>query len=239
MKALPFILITFSFLTGCTSLNTQSVVSVYGTGTVMTQPDMVQMVISLAETAPTTMQAQAEVNNKVREALQILKEAEIEDKNISTASLRFSPDYDWGQGRTLLGQRAEQTISFTIHNIKNDSERISRIIDRLIKINGIELQQLNFSVRDSAELFVRSRELAYTKARDKAVQYAELSGLKIVKVLTISEESSPQIFSRNVAWNQSNVYMMDAKAAGESSSSVVPSGEMEITTTIVASFLVR
>jgi uncharacterized protein YggE len=184
------------------------------------------------------MQAQADVNNKVKEALQILKEAEIEDKNISTASLRFSPDYDWGQGRTLLGQRAEQTISFTIHNIKNDSERISRIIDRLIKINGIELQQLNFSVRDSAELFVRSRELAYNKARDKAVQYAELSGLNIVKALTISEENSPQIFSSNIMRSQSNVYM-DVRAAAESSSSVVPSGEMEITTTIVASFLVR
>jgi uncharacterized protein YggE len=238
MKVLPLILITFSFLTGCGSLNTQSVVSVYGTGTVMAQPDMVQMFISLAETAPTTMQAQAEVNNKVKEALQILKEAEIEDKNISTASLRFSPDYDWGLGRTLLGQRAEQTISFTIHNIKDDSERISRLIDRLIKINGIELQQLNFSVRDSTALFVRSRELAYQKAHDKAAQYAELSGLKIIKALTISEESSPQIFSSNVMRNQSNVYM-DTRAAGDSSSSVVPSGELEITTTITATFLVR
>ena len=229
------VFLVFSFLTACNCENRQSVISVNGTGTVMAQPDMLQMIISLSETAPTTWQAQTEVNNKVKAALQILKDAEIEDKNISTASLNFSPEYDWAQGRVLLGQKAEQTISFLINNIKSDDGKISKIIDRLIQINGIELRHIAFSVKDSADLYVRSRELAYQKAREKALQYAELSGLKIIKTLTISEEGSQQIFPRNVMRNQMNMSFSTDAAAG-SASSVVPSGELEITTTIFVSF---
>ena len=226
------------FAASCNSAETQSVITVYGTGTVMAQPDMVQMIISLSETAPTTWKAQTEVNAKVKEALLILKEAEIEDKNISTASLLFSPEYDWGQGRILLGQKAEQTINFFINDIKNDDGKISKIIDKLIQINGIELRHIAFNVKESAELYVRSRELAYQKALDKAVQYAELSGLKIVKTLTISEDGNLQIFPSNVMRNQGNAFLSMDAAAG-SSVSVVPSGELEITTTILVSFLTK
>jgi uncharacterized protein YggE len=204
----------------------------------MAQPDMVEMVIAIGETAPTTWQAQTEVNVKVKEALQILKDAGIEDKNISTASLRFNPDYDWTKGsRELLGQRAEQTISFSIHDINSDSEKISKIIDRLILINGIEMRNVNFNRKDSAELYARSRELAYQKALDKAVQYAELSGLKIVKALNIVEEGGPQIFSSNAIRNQGNFFAADA--ATGSSSSVVPQGELEIAAAILVTFLVK
>ena len=230
-------LLLIVFFIGCSQGNNQSVISVYGTGTVTAQPDMVQMVISLSEIAPTTWKAQTEVNKKVKEALQILKDAEIEDKNINTASLRFSPEYEWAQRRILLGQKAEQTISFSIGNINNDSEKISRIIDRLIQINGIELSHFNFIRKDSAELFARSRELAYQKALDKALQYAQLSGLKIVKVLNVSEEGSPQIFpTANIMRNQGQ---FTADAAGSSSGVAVPGGELEITTTVFVSFLAK
>ena len=236
IRVLPLFVILF--LPGCNSESTQSVISVHGTGIVMAEPDMVEMMISLAETAPTTWQAQTEVNIKVKEALQILKEAGIEDKNISTASLRFSPDYDWARGgRDLLGQRAEQTISFSINDINSDSEKISAIIDRLIMINGIELRNMNLNRKDSAELYARSRELAYQKAMEKALQYAELSGLKIIKALSIAEEGSPQFFSGNAMRNQGIMFAADA--ATGSSSSVVPQGELEITTTISVAFLVK
>ena len=237
------VLVVVALLSGCSAARAQSVISVHATGTVMVQPDMVQMVISISKTAPTTRQAQEDVNVRVKDALQILRNADIEDRHISTASLRFSPEYDWNGRRVPLGQRAEQTISFVIqdsphvnNNVENNNEKVSRIIDRLIEIDGIELHQVNFSVKDSAAFFARSRELAYQKALEKAVQYAELSGLKVVKALNISEEGAPQMFTSNIMRNQANVYS-DFELSAGSSSSVVPSGELEISTTIVVSFL--
>jgi uncharacterized protein YggE len=215
----------------------QSVVSVFGVGTVLAQPDMVQMNISLSKVARTTRQAQEEVSVMVRQALRVLKDSGIEDKNISTASLRFNPEYEWrNPTRVLIGQKAEQIIAFSINSINDDVEKVSKIIDLLIQINGIELNQINFSVKDNTELFIKSRELAFEKAREKAGQYAELSGLKIVKVLGISEEGTPQIAPRNSKMlNQINF----ADAAAASGSTVLPTGELEITTKVLVEFLLE
>jgi uncharacterized protein YggE len=218
----------------------KSVITVYGIGVVSAQPDMVQMNISLQKTSPSTKQAQEAVTVMVRQALQILKDAGIEDKNITTASLRFSPEYEWNSSRRiLLGQKAEQIITFSITNINSDSEKVSQVIDSLIQINGIELNQMSFSVKDNAALFARSRELAYQKAFDKAAQYAQLSGLKIVKTLNISEAENPQVSPvSNRMFNQA--MMSDtATAKAAAGSTALPAGEMEITSRILVEFLLK
>jgi uncharacterized protein YggE len=198
------------------------------------------MQISLSNTAPATRQAQEEVTVMVRQALKILQDAGIEEKNISTASLRFYPEYEWtGSRQLLLGQKAEQSIIFSVDSINTDSEKVSAIIDALIQINGIQLNQTQFRVKDSAELFARSRELAYPKALEQAEQYAKLAGLTIVKVLNIMEEgSSPVSPIYNRALNNT---MMDTaeKMEAAAGSTVVPAGELEITSRIVVEFMLK
>jgi uncharacterized protein YggE len=231
-------------LSGCNSENqqqqTQSTISVFGIGTVLTQPDMVQMNISLSNVAQTTRQAQEAVNNMVRQALQILKDSAIEDKNISTASLRFNPEYEWGNTRRIvIGQKAEQIIAFSINDINDNAEKVSKIIDQLIQIDGIELNQMNFSVKDNKELFIKSRELAYQKAVEKANQYAELSGLKIIKTLCISEEGNSPILPQNIMFSNQLTSSAGGEMADASGSTVLPTGELEITTKILVAFLLE
>ena len=239
---LAYILALLATLTfGCnkqTEPQNQSTISVSGTGTVTAQPDMIQMSITLSKVAQTTKMAQEEISKMVRQAMKILKEANIEDKNINTASLRFNSEYDYGKGqRILIGQRAEQSITFSIEGINKDSEKVSGIIDQLIQINGIELNQVNFSVKNPTEYYVKSRELAYKKAVEKANQYAELSKLKIVKVLSISDQGTQQVspmsnrFSRQFA---DEIVLSAADA-----STVLPIGELEITTNILVLFLLK
>jgi uncharacterized protein YggE len=224
------------FLSGCDTnkQQNQSTISVYGVGTVLVQPDMIQMSITLSHVAQTTKAAQEEVSKMVKQALKILKDANIEDKNISTASLTFHSEYEYTTRRILIGQKAEQRITFSIDDINSGNEKVSGIIDQLIRINGIELNYINFSVKNTTEYFIRSRELAFQKASEKANQYAELSKLKIIKVLGISEEGTPQISPlSNRLLNQS--ILVDA--AVPDVSTVLPMGELEITTRISVSFL--
>ena len=215
----------------------RSNIIVSGTGTVFAQPDTVQMHISLSHVAATTRQAQEEVGNMVRKALKILQDSGVEEKNIQTASLRFMPEYDWGSGkRVLLGQKAEQTIVFSVENLNG----VSGIIDQLIGINGIELQQMQFSVKDNSALYARSRELAWQKAREKAEQYAKLSGMKIAGTLGISENGNmpvSPVSQRAMFSNQ----MQDsfAGAAAGDGSTVLPTGEMEITSRVSVEFLLK
>jgi len=235
-----FFAIALLFITGCgkSSQNNQSTISVFGTGTVLAQPDIIQMRITLSNVASTTKMAQEEVSRMVRQALAILKDADIDDNNIMTASLSFRSEYEYTNRRILIGQRAEQSINFSINNVDNDSERVSEIIDRLIQINGIELNQMNFSVKNNTDYFIRSRELAYQKALEKANQYAELSNLKIIRVLNISEDIN-QLMPPMSNKFMNNSMELQVLGRQDSSSTIVPMGELEITTTIFIEFLLE
>jgi uncharacterized protein YggE len=235
-----FLIFGVLFISACdkkSDQQNQSVISVFGTGTVLAQPDMIQMSITLSNVAQTTKAAQNEVSKMVRQVLTILKDANIEDKNINTASLNFRSEYEYANRRVLIGQRAEQKITFSIYEINNDNEKASGIIDQLIKINGIELNQINFSIKNNTEYFVKSRELAFQKAVEKANQYAELSKLKIIKVLNISEEGNQQISAiNNRLLNQA--YAQET-ARDEAASTILPTGELEITSKILVLFLLE
>jgi uncharacterized protein YggE len=229
------------FVSGCnkeTERQNQSTISVFGTGTVLAQPDLIQMDITLSKVAQTTKTAQEEVSKMVRQALNILKEANIEDKNINTASLTFNSEYEYTNRRTLVGQKAQQSITFSIEGINNDNEKASGIIDQLIQINGIELNQVNFSVKNTSEYFIRSRELAFEKAVEKAEQYAGLSELKIIKILSVSDQGIQQVIPlSNRLYNQQLNYA-DAKFSADAST-ILPAGELEITTNILVIFLLE
>jgi uncharacterized protein YggE len=236
------LLLSILLLPACTvktKPDQQSTISVNGIGTVAAQPDIMQLSITLSNVSKTTKAAQDEVSKKVKQVLSILKEEKIEDKYITTASLNFRSEYEYTQyRRVLVGQRAEQVISFTIDEINNDNERAPRIIDKLITINGIELNQINFSIKNNTEYFTKSRDLAYQKAYDKASQYAKLANLKIVKVLNLSEEGNQYFepISNRYARNQ----LMEAETIMDvGGSTVLPTGDLEITTRVSVVFLVK
>ena len=235
---LPFIIASFSGCEKNPSEKNQSTITVSGTGTVFVKPDIVQMTISLSNVAQTTKSAQEAVSRMVRQAMAVLKESKVEDKNINTASLTFNTEYEYASGRrVLVGQRAEQRITFSVEGILDDSERVPGIIDRLIQINGIELNQINFSVKNNTEYFIRSRELAFQKASEKANQYAELSNLKILNVLNISEEGNlpvSPIYNR-----MANQMEFSAAGASDSALTMLPVGELEISTRIMVVFLLE
>ena len=216
----------------------RSTISVVGTGTVFVQPDMIQMSVTLSNVSQTTKMASDEVSKMVKQALAILKAEKIEDKFISTASLTFHSAYEYkNHEQVLTGQRAEQSITFSIENIKSDNEKVSRIIDQLIQIDGIALNQVSFSVKDNTPHFIKSRELAFQKALEKATQYAELSNSKIKKVLSISEEWTQNMLPINNRLSNRQVAYEDAGAsASDAGSTVVPAGELEITTRISVVF---
>jgi uncharacterized protein YggE len=75
-----FLVLIIVAMSGCDKRNEhQSTISVFGTGTVLAQPDVIQMYITLSNVAQTTKAAQEAVNLMVRRAITVLKEAGIED----------------------------------------------------------------------------------------------------------------------------------------------------------------
>jgi uncharacterized protein YggE len=240
MKKLPVALLLTVLVLACTRENDQSTVSVIGVGTALAQPDMVRINISVSQISQTTRQAQEAVNIQVEKALEILKAENVDSKNISTPSLRFTREYEWRTDRrVLLGQKVEQIIAFSVNDIRRDTEKVSRILDKITEIENVALNYINFSIKDNQELFVQSRELAYQKALDKAAQYAELSGLKIIKALNISELGNAQIAPVNGQIMNQKMYSAAEITGEESIPAMLPTGELEITSQISVVFLLE
>jgi len=224
-------------LSSCTSLSAgMSTVTVDGVGTVTAAPDTIHLSISLSRTAPTTREAREQVTAMAAKVLTILEESRIERRNTQTASLTFRPDYEWKNGeQRLAGQRAEQTIIFSMEGIDRDEQGLSTLLDRLTLVDGMEMQQMSYDIRDKSPLFSQSRELAFEKATVKAREYAALSGLVIDTVLEISENQSS--FPGPMAANR---FMAEAGGLGGSETAdALPTGELEITTRITVVFRMK
>lgn len=227
--------VAFSMLLLMTSCNLnvrqgEDSVSVSGIGTVLAQPDMVLMNIGFSHTAKTTKLAKTEVEQTMQQILNILREENVEDKFVKTISLNYDVEYEYRrEGRVLIGQRAQQTIVVSINDMINAPERFSSILDKITAIDKVEVQNIQFDIEHKTELFKQSRELAYQKAYDKAQQYAELSGRKIGKVLTISEAVSRDVVQTRAF--QSNL-MLKEEAFDMAGGSAVPTGEQGVSSEI-------
>ena len=224
-------------LSGCAlrSEGKISSVTVSGIGTVLVQPDMVQMSVSYSHIAKTTKEAKEEVDKKMRQILDILKEDGIEEKNIKTSSLNYDEATDYINGRSVqIGQRAWQSIVVTVNDIADNPDRFPLLLDKITAIDKVSIRNIVFDTEDKTEIYIQSRELAYQKALDKAKQYADLSGQKLGKVLSISEERNRDILRASAMGNVA----YDGVSARSASASV-PSGEQEVTTEITAVFLLK
>jgi len=228
------VLLTVFSLIGCVKQE-QSKILVSGTGTVLVQPDLVQLSITISHVAQTTQRAKREADIKMQKIMDILKADNIEDKDIKTTSLSYDREMEYSSGRAVLvGQRVQQTIAVTVNDIIDKPDRLPELLDKIAAVDRVVIGNIVFDTKDKTELFRQSRELAYQKALDKAEQYAELSGQKIVKVLAISEERNRdvyrQAFASNVAYDA-----VGARAA----STPMPTGEQEVTTEVAVTFLIK
>jgi uncharacterized protein YggE len=217
------------FVIGCNALkDNQGIVSVSGIGTVMASPDMVQIHLYFKNVSPTTEQARNAVSASVQSALKILEEENIIDSNIKTVSLSYGIENQYKDGTMIyVGQRAEQSIIVIIDDIKNNTIKLSTILDKMVLIKDISIRDVRFDIKEKTELFRQSRELAFQKALEKAEQYAVLSGKKIIGVQNINESNN-----RDAMLSQSNTLYLRAAFSSDDAYSNIPTGEQEITTEI-------
>ena len=168
-----------------------SIISVEGNGYIEAEANILKISITVYKVTETIKQSQEEVNKIVNNIINILKESDVNEKNIHTTSIEFVPNYTWeNNSKKYTGQRVEQELICVIENIQNNVNKIINILDKVtIDNNSIRLE-LDFGIKENRDMVLRCRELAYQDGFEKAKRYAELAGLKIGKALRISENKS-------------------------------------------------
>ena len=161
-------------------------VTVVGSGQVQGVPDTLTADVGVEFTARDVTAAMDQTNNRQHAVIDALANAGADRKDISTTDVSLQPQYD-NAGGTITGYRAANSIRVKIH----PAGTASRLLDVIVGTGGdaTRINSVSYSIADDSQLVKDARAHAFADAKDRAAQYARLSGLGLGKIISISEAS--------------------------------------------------
>jgi uncharacterized protein YggE len=167
---------------------TEKLVTVTGEATVAVAPDTAMIRIGVTSQDKTAREA-GEANAKQMTAvLAAIKDAGIADRDIQTSRLSLQPQYDPNKAGTarLTGFQATNQVTVRIRDI----DKLPAVLDRAIAAGANEMSGIEFVVSEQSKLLDQARDDAIADARRKAELYAKAAGVKLGRVISITEEGS-------------------------------------------------
>ena len=161
-------------------------VTVVGSGQVQGVPDTLTADVGIQFTAPDVTTAMNQTNDRQQAVINALTGAGVDRKDISTTEVGLQPQYD-SSGGTINGYRADNSIRVKIH----PADSASHVLAVIVGAGGdaTRINSVSYSIADDSQLVKDARAHAFQDAKNRAEQYAQLSGLKLGKVISISEAS--------------------------------------------------
>lgn len=172
-----------------TPSQTQRLIAMTGTGEVTAAPDMVTVSVGVVEIEPTAAAALNANTAKMTTLMQMLKDAGIAEKDIQTSNFSVNPRYDFDQSRQaqiMVGYEVSNEVTIRLRKVAD----LGRLLDRLVEAGSNQVNGVSFGIAETAKLEDEARRRATENARHKAEVYAKAAGVKIGKVMSISETTS-------------------------------------------------
>ncbi len=156
-------------------------------GKVDRAPDVAQISGGVVTTAPTASAAMAENAQRMSAVVAAVRRAGVADRDIQTQGLSLSPQYryDNNQPPVLTGYQASNTVSLRLRKLAD----AGRLLDTLVQVGANQLNGPTFSVDNTAAALDEARAAAVSQARSRADLYAKAAGVRIKRILSISESS--------------------------------------------------
>ncbi len=162
-------------------------VTVIGSGQVQGVPDTLTADVGIEFTAPDVTTAMNQTNDRQQAVINALAGAGLDRKNISTTTVNLQPQYGTPEPATIIGYRATNAIEVKIH----PTDAASKLLSLIVSTGGdaTRITSVRYSIADDSQLVKDARARAFQDAKNRADQYAQLSGLQLGRVLSISEAS--------------------------------------------------
>ena len=158
-------------------------VTVVGSGSVQGVPDTVTADVGIEVVAPDVTTAMNQANERQKAVLDALSGEGIDTRDIKTTAVDLQPQY--GENSVVTGYRAGNSVSVTIRSLDKAPRALSSIV--AAGGNATRINAVNFTIDDDSRLVADARARAFEDAKARATQYAELSGMSLGKVISISE----------------------------------------------------
>lgn len=198
--------------------------SIEGHGEVVAAPDTAYITSGVTAQGATAREALNANTQAMNELIATLKAARIEAHDIQTSGFSVNPNYVYSDARDENGYTLPPKINgYQVYNTVTvrvrDLSSLGVVLDRAVTVGANTINGVSFSVADPADLYDAARKAAFADARAKAELYAEVAGLELESIRSISES---QTFVQ-----PPQPYMMETMARDAASSPVpVEGGEL-------------
>lgn len=200
---IPFLVLSFLFLlivlffkfigpipvsVNSVSTTKTDLFTVSGEGRVSEAPNMAIVNLGFTASNLSAKEVQNQGNNIINTLTSELQKLGIDEKDIKTINYNLNPDYDFTAG----GNRIKgYQININLEVKVRDFEKINGVLDAATKNGANIIGGLQFSFDDEKllELENQARAEAVKKAKEKARSLAEISGVRLGRIINIQEGS--------------------------------------------------
>jgi len=139
-------------------------------------------VVSQATDGNTAMRQNAEQMTKV---LAAIKAAGIAERDVQTSGVNLSPQYRYAENEApkITGYQASNTVSLKVRDIA----RLGKVLDALAAQGANQINGPQFEIDQPEPVYDEARLAALKKAQARAETYAKALGLRVRRIVSISE----------------------------------------------------
>jgi uncharacterized protein YggE len=198
---------------------------VSATGETSRVPDIAIISAGVVAHSPTATGALQETADKMVRVVAALKRAGVADRDIQTSNVSLNPEYryDNNQPPQLTGYSASNQLTIRFRDIRSSG----KIIDALVGQGANQVNGPNLTIDHPDAALDEARGQAIAMGRARADLYARGLGMRVVRVVSISE-------SGGYAMPPPPMPMM-AKAERGADTSIEP-GEQKLQVTLAMTF---
>jgi len=166
----------------------EKLVTVTGEATIAAAPDSAIIRLGVSSQGKTARAASDANAKEMTVVLAAIKESGVADRDIQTTALSLQPQYEPNKTGAphLIGFQSNNQVTVKIRDI----DRLPSVLDRAIAAGANEMSGIEFVVSDQSKLLDKARAAAIADAQRKAELYAGAAGMKVGRVMSISEEGS-------------------------------------------------
>ncbi|MDB6164783.1 MAG: outer membrane protein [Xanthomonadaceae bacterium] len=139
-------------------------------------------VVTQALDANAAMRANATQMDKVMTAIQA---AGIAQRDIQTSGINLNPQYKYveNQNPTIIGYQASNNVNLRVHDIG----KLGKVLDALVASGANQVNGPSFEIDQPEPAYDEARRAALDKAQTRATMYAKALGLRVRRIVSISE----------------------------------------------------
>jgi uncharacterized protein YggE len=200
-------------------------------GETRTAPDQATISMGVTTQAPTAGAALAGNRTRMTAVVAALRAQGLAERDIQTSGLDVSPQYTYARGPNGQEQGPPRIAGYQVTNqvtvLVRDLARLGPAVDAVVAAGANQINGISFGLQNADARSDEARRQAVANVRRKAELYAQAAGLRVARLVTLSE-------SGGYTPRPPVMMMRQAMEASADSSTPVQAGEVGVRVDVTA-----